>query len=216
MLHSDLNYQAPFYFSENMTIKVKIFTAVAVSLLSACSTQPAQRPDTATVQPEPKPRIQEEQLPPGYDASSNPPLSITKGGKDLKLVRIMDGGICKNELQGASGSFLIYADLRDIERIKREKPKEIFKNFENKIQNFSSEILEQAIDKTNLAVDPFSLGDDVMQEKLAAQLTNNFRTAAARPLAAFTRETTLTIDITPFPPSLIFYQKGCDISRFNP
>jgi hypothetical protein len=216
MLHSDLNYQTPFYFSENMNIKVKIFTAVAVSLLSACATSPAQRPDTAAVQPEPKPQIQEEKSPPGYDASSNPPLSITKGGKDLKLVRIMDGGICKNELQGASGSFLIYADLQDIERIKREKPKEIFKNFENKIQNFSSEILEQAIDKTNLAVDPFSLGDDVMQEKLAAQLTNNFRTAAARPLAAFTRETTLTIDITPFPPSLIFYQKGCDISRFNP
>jgi hypothetical protein len=199
-----------------MNTKVKTFTAVAVALLSACSTPPAQHPNPVAVEPESKPQIQQENLPPDYNAANNPPLTITKGGKALKLVRIMDGGICKNEFQGASGSFLIYADLQDIERIKREKPKLIFKDFENKIQNFSSEILEQAIDQTNLAVDPFSLGDDVMQEKLAAQLTKNFRTAAVRPLAAFTRETTLTIDITPFPPSLIFYHQGCDINRFNP
>lgn len=194
--------------------KVKIFTAVTVTLLSACSTQPAQRQNITAVEAEPKPHPQEETLPPGYNASINPPLTITQGGKTLNLVRVMDGGICKNELQGASGSFLVYADPQDIERIKREKPKEIFKDFETKIQNFSSEILEQAIDQTNLAVDPFSLGDDVMQEKLAAQLTKNFHKAARKPLAVFTRETTLTIDITPFPPSLIFYQKGCDINRF--
>jgi hypothetical protein len=199
-----------------INIKAITFTAVAVSLLSACSTQPAQSPNTAAIEPAPEPQTQQESLPPDYDASNNPPLSITKGGKALKLVRIMDGGICKNEFQGASGSFLVYADLQDIERIKREKPKEIFQEFENKIQNFSSEILEQAINQTNLAIDPFSLGDDVMQEKLAEQLTENFRAAAVRPLAAFTRETTLTIDILPFARSLVFYQKGCDISRFNP
>jgi hypothetical protein len=204
-----------FYYSENMKYnKGKTFTAVAVSLLSACSTQPAQRPNINAVEAESIPHPQEETMPPGYDASINPPLTITKGGKTLNLVRIMDGGICKNELQGASGSFLVYADPQDVERIKKEKPKEIFKDFETRIQNSSTEILEQAIDQTNLAVDPFSLGDDVIQEKLAEQLTKNFHNAATKPLAVFTRETTLTIDITPFPPSLIFYQKGCDINRF--
>lgn len=196
--------------------KVKIFTAVAVSLLSACATQPAQRQNINAEETKTKSRPQEEALPPGYDASINPPLTITKGGKTLNLVRIMDGGICKNELQGVNGSFLVYVDPQDLERIKREKPKEIFKDFETKIQNSSAEILEQAIDQTNLAVDPFALGDDVIQEKLAAQLTKNFQNAATKPLAAFTRETTLTIDIVPFPPSLIFYQKGCDTNHFSP
>jgi hypothetical protein len=198
-----------------MNIRVKIFTAFAISLLSACSTPPVRQQDSAAAQAEPEPQTEQEALPPGYNAYKDPPLTITKNGKPLNLVRIMDGGICKNELQGVSGTFLVYADPKDLERLKREKPKEIFRDYEIKIQNFSTGILQQAIDQTNLAVDPFSLGDDVMQEQLALQLTKNFRNAAARPLSDFFRETTLTIDITPFPPSLIFYQKGCDFSRFN-
>jgi hypothetical protein len=198
-----------------MNTWTKIFTAFAVSLLSACATESTLPPDT-TAQTEPKPQIQQETLPPGYNPYTDPPLTIIKDGKSLNLVRIMDGGVCKNELQGASGSFLVYADPQDIERIKKEKPKEIFKEFETKIQNFSTEILQQAIDQTNLAADPFSLGDDVMQEKLAEQLTKNFHKAAVLPVSTFTRETTLTIEVTPFPPTLIFYQKGCDMNRFNP
>ncbi|WP_374087204.1 hypothetical protein [Methylomicrobium lacus] len=199
-----------------MKARVKTFTAVAVSLLSACSTQPAQRQDTAAIQSAAKPALPQEKPAENYEASTNPPLTTTKDGKTLNLVRIMDGGICKNELQGASGSFLVYADPQDLERIKREKPKEIFKDFETKIQKLASEALEKAIDQTNLAVDPFSLGDDVAQEKLAAQLTKNFSSAASGPVAAFDQETTLTIDVTPFPPSLLFYQKGCDANRFEP
>lgn len=193
---------------------VKAFTAVAASLLSACSTQPAQRQNTpmeAVANPPPQ-----ENQPDNYDAANNPPLTTKKNGKTLNLVRIMDGGTCKNELQGVSGSFLLYADPHDIERIRREKPKEIFKDFEEKIQHFTSEILGLAADQTNLSIDPFSLGDDVTQQNLAVQLTKNFRNAALRPLATFTHETTLTIDVMPFSPSLVFYQKGCDASRFQP
>lgn len=199
-----------------MKARVKTFTAVAVSLLSACSTQPAQRQNTAAVEATAKPAPQQAKPAENYDAAANPPLTTTKDGKTLNLVRIMDGGICKNESQGASGSFLVYADPQDLERIKREKPKEIFKDFEAKIQHLASEALEEAIGQTNLAVDPFSLGDDVAQEKLAVQLTKNFLNAASGPVAAFDQETTLTIDVTPFPPSLMFYQKGCDAKRFEP
>lgn len=197
-----------------MNTRVNTLTVVAISLLSACSTQPVQRQDAAAATVKPLP--QQEKPSDNYDAANNPPLTMLKGAKTLNLVRVMDGGICKNELQGASGSFLLYADPKDIERIKREKSKVIFKDFEVKIQNLASEILESAINQTNLTVDPFSLGDDVMQERLAAELTKNFRNAASRPLDAFTRETTLTIEVMPFSPSLIFYQKGCDVSRFEP
>lgn len=198
-----------------MNAWVKIFTTLTVSLLSACSTQPTQQPSSAAGVETESHSSQETQSD-NNDASNDPPFTVIKDGKTLNLVRIMDGGICKNELQGASGAFLVYADPKDIERIKREKPKEIFKDFESRIQNFSSKVLERAVDQTNLSIDPFSLGDDVMQEKLAMQLTKNFRNAVSRPLAAFIHETSLTIDVTPFSPSLIFYQKGCDVSRFNP
>jgi hypothetical protein len=197
-----------------MNTRAKIFTTLAVSLLSACATEPTPQPNTVAAI-EPKPQIQQEELPPDHNPYTDPPLTITKNGKPLNLVRIMDGGVCKNELQGASGSFLVYADPHDIERIKKEKPKEIFKDFETKIQSFSTEILQQAINQTNLTADPFSLGDDVMQERLAEQLIKNFHEAATRPLSAFTRETTLMIEVTPFPPSLTFYQKGCDMTRFT-
>ncbi|EIC31105.1 hypothetical protein Metal_3456 [Methylomicrobium album BG8] len=198
-----------------MNTPAKLFTAIVVSLLSACATQPTPQPDTAAKATEPKPQVRQEELPPDYNPYIDPPLTIIKDGKSLNLVRIMDGGICKNELQGASGSFLVYADPHDIDRIKQEKPKEIFQDFETKIQNLSTDILQQAIDQTNLTDDPFSLDDDVMQEKLTEQLTKNFHKAAAGPLSAFIRETTLTIEVTPFPPSLTFYQKGCDMSRFT-
>jgi hypothetical protein len=125
----------------------------------------------------------------------------------------MDGGICKNEFQGAKGAFLLYADPNDIDRIKREKGAAIFSAFETKIQDISGDVLQEAIDKTNLSEDPFALGEDDAQQKLANQLTKNFRNAAADAIERFKKETTLTIDITAFSPSLIFYQKGCEVTH---
>ncbi len=66
----------------------------------------------------------------------------------------MDGGACKNDFQGAKGAFLLYADPADIDRIKREKGPRIFSDFENKIQAFSTDALQEAINATNLAEDP--------------------------------------------------------------
>jgi hypothetical protein len=133
-----------------------------------------------------------------------------KGSKKLNLVRIMDGGACKNDFQGAKGTFLLYANPGDIDRIKREKGPQIFSDFENKIQALSTEALQQAMDVTNLAEDPFALGDDEAQQKLAKQLTGNFRIAITDAINTFEKETTLTIDISAFAPSFIFYQKGCE------
>lgn len=122
----------------------------------------------------------------------------------------MDGGACKNDFQGIKGAFLIYADPTDVERIKREKGTQIFSDFENKIQSFSAQALQEAINETNLAEDPFALGADEAQEKLTKQLSNNFRSSIAEPIKRFQQQTTLTIDIIPFIPSLFFYQHGCE------
>ena len=130
-------------------------------------------------------------------------------------MRILDGGMCKNDYQGAKGTFLLYADANDIERIKKQKGSAIFKTFESKIQEISGSILQTAIDNTNLAEDPFSLGADDAQQKLATQLMNNFNDAATVPVTKFQKETTLTIDITAFQPSLVFFQKGCDETKLE-
>jgi len=123
----------------------------------------------------------------------------------------MEGGACKNDFQGAKGTFLLYAYPGDIERIKREKGPEIFSEFESKIQTLSTEALQQAINVTNLSEDPFALDADEAQQKLAKQLSENFSTAIIGAINTFEKETTLTIAITAFAPSFIFYQEGCEV-----
>lgn len=195
-----------------MKSRAKLITGIIYLLLAACSTQQVQQ--SSVSQPDPT-EIRSSPEESRADSGLNPPLKIVKDNKSLSLVRIMDGGICKNNFQGAKGEFLVYADVKDIERIKREKTPAIFKDFENKIQAFSTRVLQEAIEATNLEEDPFSLGEDEAQQKLAMQLVKNFRIAATPEVKAFQKETTLTIDVTPFTPSFVFYQKGCDMNHIN-
>jgi hypothetical protein len=197
--------------------RVKFLTIITFLALAACSTQEVKQ-DTSTINKNAAatdkslPLINEgDQM-----SGQNPPMTIMKGGKKLNLVRIMDGGICKNEFQGAKGAFLLYADQSDIDRIKHEKGAAVFSDFESKIQTISGDVLQEAIDKTNLSEDPFALGEDEAQEKLAKNLALNFRKAASDAIDTFQKETTLTIDIAAFPPSFIFYQKGCEITGAEP
>jgi hypothetical protein len=128
----------------------------------------------------------------------------------------MDGGACKNELQGAKGTFLIYADSADIDRIKREKGPKIFGDFENKIQAFASKALQEAVNATNFIENPFTLGADETQEQLTKQLFTNFLNSVATPIKQFQKETTLNLDVEPFPPSFIFYLHGCEATHLEP
>ena len=145
----------------------------------------------------------------------SPPMTLMKNGKTLNLVRIMDGGICKNEFQGAKGVFLLYVDPNDIKRIKEQKGAAIFSTFETDIQKISGDALHAAIDQMNLSEDPFSLGEDEARQKLAQKLMYQFRNASTDIIASFEKKTSLTIDITAFPPSLEFYQKGCDATTID-
>jgi hypothetical protein len=184
-----------------MKAGINLFTSITFIALVACTAQHDLKHDATDVN-------KTDQM-----SGQNPPMTIMKGEKKLNLVRIMDGGICKNEFQGVKGAFLLYADPNDIDRIKREKGAAIFSAFESKIQDLSADVLQEAIDKTNLSEDPFALGEDDAQQKLANQLTRNFRSAASIAVDRFKKETTLTIDVTAFSPSLIFYQKGCEATQ---
>ena len=198
-----------------MDIRLKFLLTLLCISLAGCSSQEVKEPDTATIPVAKTPESTAPSKQAVQTSGANPPMTITKGNKQLNLMRILDGGICKNDLQGAKGTFLLYADSSDIDRIKKEKGSAIFKTFETKIQEISSTILQTAIENTNLGEDPFALGADEAQQKLAAQLMVSFREAAVEPVNKFQKETTLTIDITAFQPSLLFFQKGCDESKLD-
>lgn len=196
-----------------MKSNLKFLIGIAFIALTACSTQQAKQETEPLSTPEKLPAISDNL---SQKSGQNPPLTLIKEDKTLNLVRIMDGGACKNDFQGAKGSFLIYADPVDIKRIKDDKGPQIFSDFENKIQSFSTQALQEAINATNLNEDPFSLGADEAQEKLTKQLSNNFRSSIANPLKLFQEETTMTIDVVPFAPSFIFYQQGCEATHLEP
>ncbi|MFI3185014.1 MAG: hypothetical protein QX198_03455 [Methylococcaceae bacterium] len=190
-----------------------IIISIAFIALTACSTQTI-RPDTNSLStPAKLPALIEDTA---QNSGQNPPLTISKGNKTLNLVRIMDGGACKNDFQGAKGAFLIYADSTDIDRIKREQGAKVFSDFEKRIQAFSIAALQEAIDATNLAENPFALGVDETQEKLTKQLSNNFRNNVVNAVTLFEKATGLTIDVIPFAPSFIFYQQGCAATQLEP
>jgi hypothetical protein len=196
-----------------MKPSVHILIGMAFMALAACSSQEVKQ-DTKTM---PAPDKSSATIDDSAEGSGqNPPLTQTKGDKTLNLVRIMDGGACKNDYQGAKGAFLLYADPTDIERIKSEKGPQIFSDFENKIQAFSTDALQEAINATNLAEDPFALGADEAQEKLTKQLSKNFRSSVTDAVNSFQKETSLTIDVVPFAPSFIFYQQGCAATHLEP
>lgn len=196
-----------------MKASVKTLISMTFIALTACSTQEVKQDEKSTPIVDKVPTITDTS---SQMSGQNPSLTRLKDGRTLNLMRVMDGGACKNDYQGAKGVFLIYADPTDIERIKREKGPQIFRDFENKIQYFSTEALQKAINATNLGEDPFTLGADEAQQKLTKQLTNNFRSSIADAVNLFKKETTLTLDIVPFGPSFIFYQQGCEAGRLEP
>jgi hypothetical protein len=196
-----------------MKTSLQILISVALIWLSACSTQEVKQDTTAVQTPVTAP---ETKVDSAQNSGQNPPMTYLKNNIKLNLVRVMDGGACKNELQGAKGTFLIYADSADIERIKREKGPKIFGDFENKIQAFASKALQEAVNATNLIENPFALGADETQEQLTKQLFTNFLNSVATPIKQFQKETTLNLDVEPFGPSFIFYLHGCDATHLEP
>lgn len=190
-------------------MKVRLsFLLSACLLLAACATEKPKEPPAPAPNLVPVPPADNRAQQPGLEGPA-PAMTIDKAGKKLSLVRVMDGAACKSPLEGAKGTFLVYADLNDIERIKKQQGPKVFREFELKIQTFSEAVLQEALDNTNLADNPFALGQDEAYQQLATQLSENFQQAANAAIAKFEQETSLTINVTPFAPSLVFFRDGC-------
>ena len=88
-----------------MNVRLKFFTGFALITLAACSTQRVKQDEATNTHAgalDKAPTMANEA---GQISGQNPPMTLMKNGKKLNLIRIMDGGICKNELQGLKGAF---------------------------------------------------------------------------------------------------------------
>jgi hypothetical protein len=148
-----------------------------------------------------------------YSDSPTPQTTLEKGSKRLKLVRVMEGGACKNDKQGAQGVFLIYSDPDDIERIKRKKGSAIFSIFEKEIQEFSLVALDKAVKAIEITVDPFALDDADAQSKVFIRLAKSFRLFVEKDRANFQKKTSLTVEIIPFKRTFEFYINNCEVDH---
>ena len=143
--------------------------------------------------------------------AAKPAPSKLKGNRSLKLIKLLDGGVCKDDQQGVMGVFLLYASPEDFERIKQANGTEIFKDFEAEIQAFSLHAFKHAVNSTHIAINPFALDQDDARNQVATELIRKFNTAIQPDIAAFEQKSSLTIDIEPFSRSFQFYINGCEI-----
>ena len=179
-------------------------------LLSACATQPTPQPTTAksktaTVETTTENIVLQKTIAPES-------LNKQKNGKELKLVRVMEGGACKNTQQGVSGMFMLYAHPADVERIKKQHGSKIFAEFEQNISDFSSHALQEAVNHTEFSKFVFIEEEaKAGQSKSTEQLIRHFNNYITPKIRLFEKETTLTITVEPSIESLQFYLDGCDI-----
>ncbi len=138
-----------------------------------------------------------------------PDLFIFKGGEKLKLVRIMEGGACKNKFQGISGMFRLYANPEEVEQIKAKKGPTTFADFERSIEAFSMLAMQRSIDKLTFPTDLSDVDDHAVKQQLAEQFVTLFSGLIADDLTEFERNNALTIDVTPMPDALVIYLQGC-------
>ena len=193
--------------------------AVLTLLLSGCSTQPiapdkqdqvdpSDQQQQTTTQPHP---AQSDRQP--HSLTAAPPLSITRDNRKFALVRMMDGGVCKNDQQGAVGTFLLYADIDDTKRIKEKKGPAIFAEFEQSIRQFSLAAFKQAINQTEIAANPFALDERDRQQKVSDELIAHFIQAIKKPRRSFEQTTTLKVEIVPVARSFQFFFNGCKLNQ---
>jgi hypothetical protein len=112
---------------------------------------------------------------------------------------MMEGGACNSRQQGAKGAFLVYADSGHIERIKRDKGPEIFRDFQTDIQTFALQALRVSVEKTNIADNPFALDVRQSENQVIEQLLSGFKDAIAPAINSFEAGNGLIIDVQSLP-----------------
>lgn len=178
---------------------------LATFLLVSCATNKKEIEKNAAI---PKEVTESEDLEMG--SSKVPPKMTKKDGRELALVRIMDGGACNSEDRGVRGLFLVYADPQDVERIKSQKGAEIFQGFEHDIESLSLQALQESIDVINFDDNPFALDlEDALKQEVQ-QLILKFKEFAEPAIDNFKLENGVTIDVIPFAPSIGFILENCN------
>jgi hypothetical protein len=177
----------------------------ATMLVSSCATIVTE----TTRQPESRTKAPGGEVPTLFQTNP-PPVTRFKNGKNLKLVSMMEGGACNSRQQGAKGAFLVYADSSHIERIKREKGSQIFRDFQTDIQTFALQALRVSVEQTNIADNPFALDVRQSENQVIKQLLSGFSEAIAPAINSFEEDNGLMIDVQPFLPSMIFLLEECD------
>ena len=185
-----------------MNLQTKLLISILLPALSACSTQITQVERNTSPAP-----IDSEITIEAIDQKT--PISVgkttlIKSGKVLSLVRIMEGGACKNKQQGAMGLFGLYANKEDITRIKKTQGSGIFSDFEQQIQSFSMLAVNSAIQQLDFQ-------NNADQSQLSIKLTRLFAKLIADKIAEFEINTTLSIDVAPIKDSLVFSLDKCDL-----
>ncbi len=148
------------------------------------------------------------------DASEDVPSPThVKEGRTLRLVRVMEGGVCKNEREGVDGLFLLYADTDDVDRIKITEGAQVFGDFEREIETISAMALQETIKGIYLGGDSVFPDSPTSQQNMLNEFELQFADTIESAIDAFQQKTSLTIDILPFIPSLYFYSEGCELGR---
>lgn len=194
-----------------MKILFRIFALVTMVILCACASREI-RPQKETGAESPD-SITSEDAKSSREGEILPPPETRKGSETLKLVRVLEGGVCKNDEQGAKGVFLLYSSPDDIARLKKEKGAQIFSEYEKQIQGFSLVAFDKAVRASDIGVDPFALDNADAQRKVAKQVVKEFDDAIENDVTQFEKTTTLTIDVKPFEPYLEFYVNECEATH---
>lgn len=186
---------------------IAVIAAVSMILVASCSTGTVKQP------------VEEEaeeltlfEVEPLDDAEGAPPSTHVRSGKTLNLVRVMEGGACKNDREGVEGLFLLYADPDDVERIKVSQGAQIFGDFEREIEAIAAAALQETIKGIYLAGDSFFPDSPTSLQNMISEFSLQFVDTIENAIDAFQRRTALTIDIVPFESSLYFYTEGCEIT----
>lgn len=183
-----------------MKKSVLITSLLALPILFSCSSKPIQPEESD------QPIVADDLEGQASVTTSLPApfLYRNKGGKTLKLVRMMEGGACKSEDEGVVGMFMLYADPDDIDRIKRSEGDKVFADYEAIIEQFSMLALEQAVKQLDFADDPFALDEEDARARLAEKLSDLFYESIDDAIDEFESKTSLTIDLAPFAGLAIF------------
>lgn len=189
----------------------RLLTIILLTMLSACSTQSVKTTsisESSTIQPKASEAavILDKSL-------AAPDLYMTKNSKTLKLTKIMEGGACKDNQQGALGLFRLYTNPDDVKRIKQSQNVGVFADFEKSIQLFSMQALQQAVDQLDFQSYLFEIDENKVKKNLATQLSHLFIQLISDDIAEFETNTTLMIDVSPLPDSLTIYLNGCEMAH---